>query len=120
MTKISEAQLSSLWGLALRFEVMPLVKQCEEAMERFKANKKLSDSGETMELSYASSHSHFGGNFCCGLPINMQRFQQLLSTGEYSDISIYIEGQGPIARAHKVILGLYSVPFTKVRSSYLL
>ncbi|XP_017606272.1 BTB/POZ domain-containing protein At2g30600 [Gossypium arboreum] len=113
-TQISEAQLSSLWGLALRFEVMPLVKQCEEAMERFKANKKLSDLGETMELSYASSHIHFGGNFCCGLPINMHRLQQLLLTGEYSDISIYIEGQGLIARAHKVILGLYSVPFTKM------
>ncbi|TYI82027.1 hypothetical protein E1A91_D05G193900v1 [Gossypium mustelinum] len=113
-TQISEAQLSSLWGLALRFEVMPLMKQCKEAMERFKANKKLSDSGETMELSYASSHIHFGGNFCCGLPINMQRLQQLRSTGEYSDISIYIEGQGLIARAHKVILGLYSVPFTKM------
>ncbi|KAK8646349.1 hypothetical protein V6N13_120139 [Hibiscus sabdariffa] len=112
-TEISETQLSPLWALSSQFEVMPLVKQCEEAMERFKANKMLG-SGETVELSYASSHIHSGGNFCCGLPINIQRLRQFLSTDEYSDISIYIEGQGLIARAHKVILGLYSVPFAKM------
>ncbi|KAE8659813.1 BTB/POZ domain-containing protein [Hibiscus syriacus] len=112
-TQISESQLGSLWALSSQFEVMPLVKQCEEAMERVKASKML-DSGETVELSYASSHIHSGGNFCCGLPINIQRLQQFLSTGEYSDISIYIEDQGLIARAHKVILGLYSVPFAKM------
>ena len=86
-------------------------------MERFKVNKKLFDSGRNVELSYVSSQPHGGGTFSSGLPINMKRLQQLHSKGEYSDISIYIEGQGLIARAHKVILGLYSVPFAKVRSS---
>ncbi|XP_022769367.1 BTB/POZ domain-containing protein At2g30600-like isoform X2 [Durio zibethinus] len=114
LQQISETQLSSLWALSLQFEVMPLVKLCEEAMERFKVNKKLFDSGKTVELSYASSQLHSGGTFSSGLPINMQRLQQLRSTGEYSDISICIEGQGFIARAHKVILGLYSVPFAKM------
>ncbi|KAK6245679.1 hypothetical protein SCA6_008769 [Theobroma cacao] len=113
-TQISEAQLWPLWALSLQFEVMPLVKQCEEAMERFKVNKKLFDSGKNVELSYASSQPHSGGTFSSGHPINMQRLQQLHSTGEYSDINIYIEGQGLIARAHKVILGFYSVPFAKM------
>ncbi|XWS24596.1 hypothetical protein CRYUN_Cryun28dG0116700 [Craigia yunnanensis] len=113
-TQISETQLSSLWALSLQFEVLPLVKQCEKAMERFKVNKKLFDSGRNVELSYVSSQPHCGGTFSSGLPINMQRLQQMYSTGEYSDISIYIEGQGLIARAHKVILGLYSVPFAKM------
>ncbi|KAK8580760.1 hypothetical protein V6N13_143821 [Hibiscus sabdariffa] len=113
-TQISETQLSSLWALSSQFEVMPLVKQCEEAMERLKANKTLLDSREIVELSYASSYIHSGGNFCCGLPIDIQRLRQFLSTGEYSDISIYIEGQGLISRAHKVVLGLYSVTFAKM------
>ncbi|OMP09695.1 BTB/POZ-like protein [Corchorus olitorius] len=113
-TQISEAQLSSLWALSLQFEVMPLVKQCEEAIERFKVNKKLFDSGKNVELSYANAQPHSGGTFSCGIPINMQRLQQLHSTGEYSDISIYIEGQGLIAWSHKVILGLHSVPFAKM------
>ncbi|XVF35832.1 hypothetical protein REPUB_Repub19eG0004900 [Reevesia pubescens] len=113
-TQISETQLSSLWALSLQFEVMPLVKQCEEAMEQFKVNKKLFDSGKNVELSYASSQAYSGGTFSSGLPINIQRLQQLHSTGKYSDISIYIEGQGLIARAHKVIIGLYSFPFAKM------
>ncbi|XWS14376.1 hypothetical protein CRYUN_Cryun35bG0003800 [Craigia yunnanensis] len=113
-TQISETELSSLCALSLQFEVLPLVKQCEEAMERFKVNKKLFDLGRNVELSYVSSQPHCGGTFFSGLPINMKRLQQLHSTGAYSDISIYIEGQGLIARAHKVILGLYSVPFAKM------
>ncbi|XVE94417.1 hypothetical protein REPUB_Repub02eG0006600 [Reevesia pubescens] len=113
-TQISVTQLNSLWALSLQFEVMPLVKQCEEAMDRFKVHKNLFDSGKNVELSYASSQPHSGGTVSSGLPINMQRLQQLHSTGEYSDISIYIEGQGLIARAHKVILSLYGAPFAKM------
>ncbi|KAE8736189.1 BTB/POZ domain-containing protein [Hibiscus syriacus] len=113
LTNISETQLSSLWALSSQFGVIPLLKQCEEAMEWLKANKTSLDSSET-ELSYASFHIHSGVNFCCGLPIDIQRLQQFLATGEYSDISIYIEDQGLIARAHKAILGLYSVPFAKM------
>ncbi|KAE8656481.1 BTB/POZ domain-containing protein [Hibiscus syriacus] len=56
LTKISGTQLGSLWALSSQFEVLPLVKQCEEAMERFKARETL-ESGETVELSYASSHT---------------------------------------------------------------
>ncbi|XVF74114.1 hypothetical protein PTKIN_Ptkin13bG0034200 [Pterospermum kingtungense] len=113
-TQIPETQLSSLWALSLQFEVLPLVKQCEEAMERLKVNKKVFDLGRNVELSYVSSQPHCGGMLSSGLHLNMQRLQKLHSTGEYSDISIYIESQGLIARAHKVILSLHSVPFAKM------
>ncbi|XP_061971911.1 BTB/POZ domain-containing protein At2g30600-like isoform X2 [Populus nigra] len=113
-TQISESQLGSLWALSLQFEVMPLGKLCEEIVERFKLNKKLFDSGKNVELSYPSSQPHCCMAFPSQLPINVQRLKQLLSTGDYSDINIYIEGHGLVAQPHKVILSLWSVPFSKM------
>ncbi|KAF2310202.1 hypothetical protein GH714_007194 [Hevea brasiliensis] len=57
-TQISESQLGSLWALSLQFEVMPLVKQCGEAVERSKLNKKLSGSaGEYSDVNmYIEGH----------------------------------------------------------------
>nr|AXY97686.1 BTB domain-containing protein [Populus tomentosa] len=113
-TQISESQLGSLWALSLQFEVMPLGKFCEEIVERFKLNKKLFDSGKNVELSYPSSQPHCCMAFPSQLPINVQRLKQLQSTGDYSDINIYIEGHGLVAQPHKVILSLWSVPFSKM------
>ncbi|KAJ6414333.1 hypothetical protein OIU84_007031 [Salix udensis] len=113
-TQISEAQLGSLRALSLQFEVMPLVKQCEETAERFKLNKKLFDSGKSMELSYPSFQPHCCMAFPSQLPINVKRLKQLQLTGDYSDINIYIEGHGLVAQLHKVILSLWSVPFSKM------
>ncbi|KAF5943186.1 hypothetical protein HYC85_020828 [Camellia sinensis] len=113
-TKILESQLNSLRALSLKYEVMPLVKQCEEITERFKLNKKLFDSGKNVEISYPSSKIHCGTTFPSGLPLNMQRLEQFLITGEYSDVDIYIGGHGLVAQPHKIILGLWSVPFLKM------
>uniref|UniRef100_A0A5B7AZC0 BTB domain-containing protein n=1 Tax=Davidia involucrata TaxID=16924 RepID=A0A5B7AZC0_DAVIN len=113
-TQIPESQLSSLRDLSLQFEVMSLVKQCEEIIERFKLNKRLFDSGKNVEISFPSSRPHCGAAFPSGLPVNMQRLKQLGLTSEYSDLDIYIEGHGLIARSHKIILGLWSVPFAKM------
>ncbi|KAJ6336677.1 hypothetical protein OIU76_006534 [Salix suchowensis] len=113
-TQISEAQLGSLRALSLQFEVMPLVKQCEETAERFKLNKKLFDSGKSMELSYPSFQPHCCMAFPSQLPINVKRLKQLQLNGDYSDINIYIEGHGLVAQLHKVILSLWSVPFSKM------
>ncbi|KAI7989549.1 BTB/POZ domain-containing protein [Camellia lanceoleosa] len=44
----------------------------------------------------------------------MQRLEQLLITGEYSDVDIYIGGHGLVAQPHKIILGLWNVPFLKM------
>ncbi|KAG6785575.1 hypothetical protein POTOM_007141 [Populus tomentosa] len=113
-TQISEAQLGSLRALSLQFEVIPLVRQCEETAERFKLNKKLFDSGKSVELSYPSFQPHCCMAFPSQLPMNVKRLKQLQSTGDYSDINIYIEGHGLVAQLHKVILSLWSVPFSKM------
>ncbi|KAJ6306208.1 hypothetical protein OIU78_021515 [Salix suchowensis] len=88
-TQISDSQLGSLWALSLQFEVMPLAKRCEETPHCFTA-------------------------FPSQLPINVQRLKQLRMTGDFSDINIYIEGHGLVAQTHKVILSLWSVPFSKM------
>jgi hypothetical protein len=98
---------------------MPLGKFCEEIVERFKLNKKLFDSGKNVELSYPSSQPHCCMAFPSQLPINVQRLKQLQSTGDYSDINIYIEGHGLVAQPHKVILSLWSVPFSKASHLHL-
>lgn len=93
---------------------MPLVRQSEESTERFKLNKKLFDSGKNVEISYPRSGPHCGAAFPSGIPVNIQKLKQLHLTGEYSDVEIYVEGHGFVARLHRIILSLWSVPFTKV------
>ncbi|CAH1446256.1 unnamed protein product [Lactuca virosa] len=114
-TQIPESLLSSLRDLSVRFGATSLVKQCEEVIERFKLNKKLFDSGKNIEISYPSSQPHCGvAPFPLGLPVNVQRLEQFHTTGEFSDVDVSIEGHGLIARSHKVILGLWSLPFMKM------
>ncbi|CAA3010178.1 BTB POZ domain-containing At2g30600 [Olea europaea subsp. europaea] len=113
-TMIPESHLSSLKALSLRFEVMTLVKRCEETIERFKLNKKLFNSGKNVEISYQSSWLPCNTVFPYRLPIDVKRLNHFRSTGEYSDVDIYIEGHGFVARSHKIILGLWSYPFTKM------
>ncbi|CAI9259450.1 unnamed protein product [Lactuca saligna] len=114
-TQIPESLLSSLRDLSVRFGATSLVKQCEEVIERFKLNKKLFDSGKNIEISYPSSQPHCSvASFPLGLPVNAQRLEQFHTTGEFSDVDVSIEGHGLIARSHKVILGLWSLPFMKM------
>nr|GEV10092.1 BTB/POZ domain-containing protein At2g30600 [Tanacetum cinerariifolium] len=66
------------------------------------------------ERAVPAHKPHCGGPaFPSGLPANVQRLEQLYMTGEFSDVDIRIEGHGLIARSHKVILGLWSLPFMK-------
>ncbi|XP_057974408.1 BTB/POZ domain-containing protein At2g30600 isoform X2 [Malania oleifera] len=113
-TQITDAQLGSLRALSLQFEVMPLVKQCDEVVERLKLNKKLFESGKNVQISYTSCQPHSGTSFPFGTPVNIQRLKHLHSTGEHTNVDIYIEGHGLVAQTHKIILGLWSVPFTKM------
>lgn len=98
--------------LALQFEVMALVNQCDDMMDRLKLNKKLLDSGKRVELSYPRIHC--STVFPSGLPLNVQRLKQLQCTGELSDVCIYIQGHGFVAHVHKIILSLWSMPFGRV------
>ncbi|CAA6657824.1 unnamed protein product [Spirodela intermedia] len=93
-THIIESDLFSLRDLSVRFQVTALVKHCEETIDRFKTNKKLFDSGKKVELT----------NFLQGFFLN----------GDYSDVDIFIDGHGLVARGHKLILSIWSAPFTKM------
>ncbi|KAF6143243.1 hypothetical protein GIB67_039026 [Kingdonia uniflora] len=44
----------------------------------------------------------------------VQRLTQILSTGDYYNLDIYIEGHGLVAQVHKLILSLWSIPFMKM------
>ncbi|KAL0392281.1 UNVERIFIED_CONTAM: BTB/POZ domain-containing protein [Sesamum radiatum] len=114
LMKVPESHLSSLKALSLQFEVSMLVKQCEEMMERFKLNKKLFDSGKSVEISYQSSRLNCCTVFLNKLPIDVKKLTSFRLTGDYSDVDIYIEGHGQVARVHRIILGLWSAPFTKM------
>lgn len=93
---------------------MSLVKQCDEIIERFKMNKKLFDSGKSVEILNPSSRPHCYTSVPSGFAVSMHKLKQLQVDGKYSDMEIYIEGHGLVARSHKVILSMWSIPFFKV------
>jgi hypothetical protein len=90
---------------------MPLVKQCEEIMERFKPDNKF-DTAKTVELTYPCIQPHC--STLPSLPVSIQRLKELRLTGQYSDVNIYIEGYGLVAQVHRIVLSLWSFPFAKV------
>ncbi|XP_019413232.1 PREDICTED: BTB/POZ domain-containing protein At2g30600 isoform X1 [Lupinus angustifolius] len=111
-TQVPHDQLDSLRDLSRQFEVMPLLKQCEETMERFKKDKKLFDSNKNVELTYPCIRPHC--SILPSLPLSVERLRQLKLTGQYSDVNIYIENYGLVAQAHRIILSLWSIPFAKM------
>lgn len=113
-TQILESQLGSLRDLSQQFEVMSLVKQCEELINRFKLNKKLFDSGKKVEIAHPCSRPQHCTVFPFELSVNVHKLNELHSTGEYTDVEIYVEGHGLVARCHKLILSLWSAPFMKM------
>lgn len=115
MTQIPESQLVSLRALSLQFEVPPLLKQCEEIIDRIELDKKVFDLDKNVEISYPNTWPHCRTSFPYGLPVNMERLKQLHLTGKHSDVDIYIEDHGLVAQPHRIVLGLWSAPFAKVR-----
>lgn len=112
-THIAESQLASLRDLSLQLECTTLTKQCEASIVRLK-RKALSDSSNQVEISHTSLPRQHHSFFSYELPIDAERLKQLLSTGEYSDVNVYVDDHGFFARSHKVILSLWSLPFTKM------
>ncbi|XP_051126591.1 BTB/POZ domain-containing protein At2g30600 [Andrographis paniculata] len=113
-TKVPESHLSSLKALSLRFEVCTIAKQCDEMMERFKLNKKLFESGNAVEISFPSYRLNCHTLFPSKLPIDVKRLNDLRNSGKYSDVELYVEGCGLLSQSHRIILGLWSVAFTKM------
>ncbi|CAH9087080.1 unnamed protein product [Cuscuta europaea] len=110
-TQISECEVNSLKALSLQFKVAPLLKQCEEIVAHFSIDNRLLDSGKNAEISYVSRALCIPA-FPYGLPINTWKLEQFFLTGKYSDLKIYVRDF--IVQSHKVILGLWSAPFSKM------
>lgn len=113
-TQILEPQLCPLRDMSQQFEIMSLVKQCEELINRSKLNRRLFDLGKKVEVSHPSPRPQHCSGFPFDLAINVQKLNESLSTGTYSDVEIYIEGHGLVTRCHKLILSLWSAPFMKM------
>ncbi|CAN6463896.1 unnamed protein product [Victoria cruziana] len=109
-TQILESELETLRDLSREFQCFSLVERCEEIMN----SSKRKDPSNEMEILHYSIPSHCWGVFPYDLPLDIKKLRQLLSTGEGSDVDIYIDGYGVIARAHKLILSLWSTPFFKM------
>ncbi|KFK23322.1 hypothetical protein AALP_AAs74635U001200 [Arabis alpina] len=113
-TQILESDLTPLRDLSSTFEVMPLVKQCEENIDRLRLSNKAFDPCKIVELSYPISHPLSGFMFPTAFPADVCKLKMLYSTGEYSDIKIYLSDHGLTFQSHKVILSLWSVAFAKM------
>ncbi|CAN8247514.1 unnamed protein product [Cochlearia groenlandica] len=111
-TQILESELVPLWDLSSNFEVMPLVRQCEENIDRLKLSNISLDPCKKVKLS--SPMSLFGFMFPNAFPADVGKLKTLYSTGEYSDIKIYLSDHGLTFQAHRVILSLWSVAFAKM------
>ncbi|KAK8956097.1 BTB/POZ domain-containing protein [Platanthera guangdongensis] len=113
-TQVVESQLDSLRDLGLRFNVLSLIKECNEISNHFKTNKKLLGSGKKVEILSSSFEVQQWGIFPHEMPAVIGKLKQFLATGEHSDLNIYVEGHGLIARPHKLILSIWSAPFAKM------
>uniref|UniRef100_A0A0C9RL84 TSA: Wollemia nobilis Ref_Wollemi_Transcript_12672_3093 transcribed RNA sequence n=1 Tax=Wollemia nobilis TaxID=56998 RepID=A0A0C9RL84_9CONI len=109
-TQVTESQLGALSELSEEFGVESLVAQCEQMKDTsFREDHKLEilDSSPLKLLQKRPALSS-------DLPIDLQKLKHLLETGDYSDVDIYIEGHGLVARAHKLMLSVWSAPFAKM------
>ncbi|VAH68984.1 unnamed protein product [Triticum turgidum subsp. durum] len=114
-TQIAEWQLDSLLELSLQFKVKPLVKRCEEMLDCFtKMDNDLSVSSRKLEVSSSGSKAHQVDYFPFKAPVSVQKIKQFLASGEHSDINFFVSGQGFVAKAHKLVLSLWSMPFAKM------
>uniref|UniRef100_A0ACD5XXC3 Uncharacterized protein n=1 Tax=Avena sativa TaxID=4498 RepID=A0ACD5XXC3_AVESA len=112
-TQIAECQLDSLLQLSLHFKVELLVKRCEEMLDSLtRMDDKLSASN--LQVSSSGCQAHQVDYFPFEAPVCVQKIKQFLASGEHSDVNIFVSGQGLVARAHKLILSLWSMPFAKM------
>nr|CAB3466660.1 unnamed protein product [Digitaria exilis]CAB3469147.1 unnamed protein product [Digitaria exilis] len=112
-TQIAEWLLSSLLELSSRFKVKQLVNCCNEITDCLEVDK-LYESGKILKLSSSRFQDHKFDSFPLKAPVNVQKIGQFLAKGKHSDINIYVDGHGLVAKGHKLILSLWSVPLAKM------
>ncbi|CAH8282353.1 unnamed protein product [Eruca vesicaria subsp. sativa] len=113
-TQILESELAPLRDLSSNFEVIPLVRQCDENINRLKLSNGASDPCKSVELSCPVSHPLSGFMFPTAFPADVGKLKTFYSSGEYSDIEICLSDHGLTFQSHKVILSLWSVAFAKM------
>lgn len=93
-----------------------LIKQCQKLITQLEKNRKevFTYSGANVEIMNDATRLSQSGGFPFETHLNLEKLKCYLSTGEASDVNIYIAGYGLVARAHKLILSLRSPPFAKV------
>ena len=114
LLKVSEFQLGALSELSEEFGVESLVVQCEQMKDALKDTPLRKD--HKLELLHSSPVTFLRNcpTFSYDLPIDVQKLKNLLETGKYSDVDVYIEGHGLVVQAHKLVLSVWSAPFAKV------
>lgn len=113
-TQILESELAPLRDLSSKFEVMPLVRQCEEYINRLKLSDRASEPCKRVELSCPISQPLSGFMFPTAFPADVAKLKKFYSSGEYSDVKICLSDHGVTFQSHKVILSLWSVAFAKM------
>ena len=113
LLKVSEFQLGALSELSEEFGVESLVVQCEQMKDALKDTPLRKD--HKLELLHSSPVTFLRNcpTFSSDLPIDVQKLKNLLETGKYNDVDVYIEGHGMVVQAHKIILSAGSAPFCK-------
>lgn len=93
-----------------------LIKQCQKLITQLEKDRKevFTYSGANVEIMNDATRLSQSGGFPFETHLNLEKLKFYLSTGEASDVNIYIAGYGLVARAHKLILSLRSPPFAKV------
>jgi hypothetical protein len=92
------------------------VKCCKEIINCLEVDKKPSDSGKILEVSKSGLQDHKFDSSPLKAPLNVQKVGEFLANGEHSDINIYVNGHGLVAKGHKLILSLWSAPLSKVHT----
>ncbi|PKU59660.1 BTB/POZ domain-containing protein [Dendrobium catenatum] len=113
-TKVVESQFDSLRDLSVQFQVLSLIKRCNEISDCFKTARKLFDSGMKVEIFSSTCEVQQSGLFPLEEPAVVGNLKQFLANGEHSDVNIYVEGHGLVARSHKLILSMWSTPYAKM------
>ncbi|XP_078177941.1 BTB/POZ domain-containing protein isoform X1 [Carex rostrata] len=115
-TQIIDEEVDALLTLAKQFKVSSLIKQCQKLITQLEKNRKevFTYSGANVEIMNDATRLSQSGGFPFETHLNLEKLKCYLSTGEASDVNIYIAGYGLVARAHKLILSLRSPPFSKM------
>ncbi|XP_078430629.1 BTB/POZ domain-containing protein isoform X2 [Wolffia australiana] len=113
--QIRESDLASLLDLCVKFQVMALMKRCEEAIDRLNSRKDFSEPGKTVELTNFSERVQYGV-FSYEPSLDFQKLRHFFLTGYLSDVEIFvnIHNHEPVARGNKIILSMWSIPFFKM------